>query len=1315
MNKFLRSKIFFILLIAFFGKSYSQQVFTIDNTLPTASGNYASFTDAFNYLNGLASTTESITFNVATGQQFDEKPPILTVLGSSQFPIIFQKNGTGNNPVINYSGVVASGNGLVQITSSAYITFDGIDLSDATPSDANIIYSMFYATISDNLTFKNCNISDFSYSAIWLRTGTKNVYIDKNNIFYSTNYSISSSAYSIYSQQYSTLTENINITNNKLQGLKNTLGTLYGIRTVNASGLIANNIISFNNCAAVSGITVGAATAANGMNMKVYHNTVYISGTSLGNGSCFNTSATFGNISCKNNIFINNSLDNTQYLMYVPTTAPTLTLDFDYNIFNCSQSTSGFTGHLGGLIFSTLADWQFLNLDIHSKVLDAEFANASNSDFHLAGTSIGNFALAGIGLPEITTDFENDLRDTQFPYSGADENLSSLNIHVNTLPSSLDFGIVYTTQFSDLTFDIKNDGVNPVIVNDISFNQTLIPFEMSLDGISYFDNLTNIEILAGEAKTIHIKFSPTEMLDYDFFTKILLNNGQILELNVKGNGRPLGVQLDILDLDFGILHINKTSEIQTFNIENTINDNLIITNIQAPAGFLIRKQGDIDWLSEILEFTINGLSIQAIEVIFNPSEQVIYDNQLIINTNIQVKINLVGRGQEVDFEISELGLPIYYGSTALGDYDNDGDLDIFVAGYTGNGSNIQLYKNEGNLNFTPISTNIAAIGAGTINLIDIDNDNDLDLFTCGQLEFGVIISRLYENQDGIYNEINRNFVALQVAASDWADFDNDGDQDLIMTGGDTTSMVDLAYTYIYENVGNKTFEVYKVFDGVSNGDIKWADYDNDGDQDFAITGRLLSNKFISQVYQNNNGIFEQAVDLFGVRYSKLDWGDYDNDGDFDLIVSGSINSNETDYLPAESAIYRNDGSNIFTDINPNILAIQYGDIKWVDLNQDGKLDIAMNGIYSYTDWIGYFYLNRGNDIFELAIDTLEALKYPEMQFGDLDGDLDLDMIFTGRFDYMDYRCQILKNNYDILNTKPNVPIDLNYTIDNYNINLTWSKSNDLETPQNALTYNLRFGTQTKSDNLYASMSDNLTDFRLIPNEGNVGFNTNFNIPYLPNGTYFASVQAIDNSYINSNFSNELEINIDYNNTPFVLNQLENQSVFVGNSINYQINENIFDDIDLAFGDFLTYSITLSDGSDLPSWLNFDPLTQTFSGSPLFENVGIITIKIEVTDLSGAKAFDEFDIEVIYIDDIQTLKNKAIKIYPNPTSKFINVDLKNFKNSNIEIINTLGQTIYTENNINNQIKTIDLSDFAKGIYFINIQSESQNYKSKFILN
>jgi hypothetical protein len=103
--------------------------YTINNTLPSAGTNFASFTEAFALLN-LAGVGGPTTFRVANGQTFSEQTPPLTVSGTAAAPILFQEAtpsaSLADNPTITTAA--AQGGALVLLNGADYVTFDGINV-----------------------------------------------------------------------------------------------------------------------------------------------------------------------------------------------------------------------------------------------------------------------------------------------------------------------------------------------------------------------------------------------------------------------------------------------------------------------------------------------------------------------------------------------------------------------------------------------------------------------------------------------------------------------------------------------------------------------------------------------------------------------------------------------------------------------------------------------------------------------------------------------------------------------------------------------------------------------------------------------------------------------------------------------------------------------------------------------------------------------------------------------------------------------------------------------------------------------------------
>ena len=109
-----------------------------------------------------------------------------------------------------------------------------------------------------------------------------------------------------------------------------------------------------------------------------------------------------------------------------------------------------------------------------------------------------------------------------------------------------------------------------------------------------------------------------------------------------------------------------------------------------------------------------------------------------------------------------------------------------------------------------------------------------------------------------------------------------------------------------------------------------------------------------------------------------------------------------------------------------------------------------------------------------------------------------------------------------------------------------------------------------------------------------------------------------------------------NDDPTVANPIADQSVIQGSALSFQFAADAFEDVD---GDALSYSAMLDDLSPLPTWLNFDSATRTFSGTPTAGDVGSITVRVTAADGNGGSVFDDFVVTVasttIEVDSVST--------------------------------------------------------------------------------
>ena len=261
----------------------------------------------------------------------------------------------------------------------------------------------------------------------------------------------------------------------------------------------------------------------------------------------------------------------------------------------------------------------------------------------------------------------------------------------------------------------------------------------------------------------------------------------------------------------------------------------------------------------------------------------------------------------------------HYGQgVAVGDYDNDGDPDLYVTSYPRN----TLYRNNGDGTFADVSEAAGVAGPGwstSACFVDYDRDGFLDLFVarymewdfdqnrwCGDRapgrrsychpdEFKSIHHLVYRNNgDGTFTDASEASGFTEAPGKGlgiaFNDFDRDGWPDIVVSN-------DSHPQQLFRNNGDGTFEETGLLAGVSYDEdgqeyggmgVDFQDYDNDGWPDIFVNALARQHYHL---YKNNEGMFEHASSEAGVaRITALSsgWGarfvDFDNDGWKDLFV-----------------------------------------------------------------------------------------------------------------------------------------------------------------------------------------------------------------------------------------------------------------------------------------------------------------------------------------------------------------------------------------------------------------------------------------------
>ena len=132
----------------------SPQVYTLG-----PEGDYESFTQAIEFLNGLISIPQSgITFLVSAGATFNENPPAIMRSATETAPVVFQKDGEGENPKILATGTTGRNDSVIRLEGVEYYTFDGIDVANSGNTTA-MEYGFHLLNGAAYNTIKNCKIT----------------------------------------------------------------------------------------------------------------------------------------------------------------------------------------------------------------------------------------------------------------------------------------------------------------------------------------------------------------------------------------------------------------------------------------------------------------------------------------------------------------------------------------------------------------------------------------------------------------------------------------------------------------------------------------------------------------------------------------------------------------------------------------------------------------------------------------------------------------------------------------------------------------------------------------------------------------------------------------------------------------------------------------------------------------------------------------------------------------------------------------------------------------------------------------------------
>lgn len=339
--------------------------------------------------------------------------------------------------------------------------------------------------------------------------------------------------------------------------------------------------------------------------------------------------------------------------------------------------------------------------------------------------------------------------------------------------------------------------------------------------------------------------------------------------------------------------------------------------------------------------------------------------------------------------------------SAFGDYDNDGDLDVFLSGMDAGGTIVGgLYIYDTDSYTLSTTAALPAVYMGAAAWGDIDNDGDLDIVIIGQDATYTDISTVFvNNNDGSFTTLSVGLTPIEQGDVAFSDFNNDTYLDISITGIGSAERV----TKLYKNNGDNTFSELSsvILPGMNNGEIDWADYNNDNFPDFILSGfddnTGGSNSYFTKIFTNKGDetFADSGISLHQGWLGDIEWGDYNADGNVDLVISGVGGDGTERY----TLLYKNNGDGSFTELDPGFTGVSHSSLEWADFDGDADLDLFITGTTTTPgdgNNLSTIYINNGNDLFtNSGITTFNASYYGDADTGDIDGDGKIDLIITG--------------------------------------------------------------------------------------------------------------------------------------------------------------------------------------------------------------------------------------------------------------------------------------------------------------------------------
>lgn len=366
-------------------------------------------------------------------------------------------------------------------------------------------------------------------------------------------------------------------------------------------------------------------------------------------------------------------------------------------------------------------------------------------------------------------------------------------------------------------------------------------------------------------------------------------------------------------------------------------------------------------------------------------------------------------------KVAGVGSTAYGTGATVGDYDNDGDLDLYVTNFGAD----QLYQNQGDGTFKDV-TAFAGVGnqewGASCVFVDIDNEGHLDIYVanyasyhpkedrrcdergvhvyCGPHAYPAVHDTFYlSDGDGTFSDVSAKYrpsalVPMHGLGVTFGDYDGDGDMDLYVAN-------DQDPNFLLQNDGQGKFLEVALISGVCYNDMgkeeagmgtDFGDYNNDGKLDITVSNYQTET---NTLYHNHDSSFfmDNTIPsgIAEVTHGYLGWGikffDYDNDGYQDIFVAnGHLMDNITVLekhvsYPQKNLLFRNLGDGTFSNVVSETDGLSLKKVSRGaaigDYDNDGDIDILVTNCNQSPDLLQNVVGNRNNWV-QVQLDGLKS-------------------------------------------------------------------------------------------------------------------------------------------------------------------------------------------------------------------------------------------------------------------------------------------------------------------------------------------------------